>query len=147
MGFKYYFGKLVPQLQEKIALKSPQLKILYPDLDIKDIRNYGYTFVWDNRNMTEVNIEGRNYIVYEDMLYKMLDLLDREECREMKVGEKLVEEIMGCYEKIVEDRELFERAMENLMFRYVYMNRESICNKFLNEKYGMVSLMVLYMYG
>ena len=80
MSFRNAFNKLTPDLQEKIGLKSPQIKLIYDNIDIEDIQKYGYKYCWNNKNYEEKSIGGRKYIVKAYIINKFYEIIRKPEC-------------------------------------------------------------------
>jgi len=138
MDFRGAFEGLPVGLQDKIGEKCPQIKI----------REYGYEFVWGGKDRKIVNINGRNYEVKKTAIEEMMDLLEHDDCKRLRIGKELQDKIFGYYERILGDEKELRRALEDGVFRYVYeMHRDG--RKMFEKmewRYSVVVSFVMYLY-
>ncbi len=112
-------------LLEEIALLSPQLKTVMEDLDIIDVRDYGYEFPGINDRTEKVTINGRIYEVKMTPL-KLYDILvRRESSQSLSLSQNEKKEIYDCYCEIVNNKKYFDIAMKRDEFRETYRNHQN----------------------
>jgi len=105
-------------LIEEIALQSPQLKQVC-DVNIVDIREYGYEFPEMGDETMIVRINEREYTVKKDYLNKYEEFIQKKECKELNPG-IYIDKIFECYCKIIENPQLFCKAIEKSEFKFAY---------------------------
>lgn len=151
MDFKNAFDSIVPDLREKIGLRCPQLKMVYPEMDIEDVRNFGHNFCWEGDGIKVEKIGGRNYVVAEDSYEQLKEMLELPECKRLMVPLSLQDEIHKLYMKVVKSRSLFEKAMndeEFRCFRNVYekhLGDEKVFQR-MEQKYSIVTTFLFSLY-
>lgn len=120
MSIRNAFDNLTPDLQEKIGLKSPQIKRIYDKMDIEDIRKFGYKYCWGDIEKEIKIIDGRRYIVGLDIINKFYELIEKPECRCLSPSRDTINFIYYCIEKIIGDEVMLEKVMKKDYFRNAY---------------------------
>jgi len=116
--------KLNQNILRKIGLNCPQLKEII-DIDIKNIEEYGHEYAFGEDNTQEIYINDEKYIVKEDVLSMYLELIERNECKNLTVCNSTINEIYNCYRKILGNKRLFDVAMMRYEFKNTYEQHQN----------------------
>ena len=142
------FLTLEQRVQEELGLRCPQLKLVYRDLDIVDIRDFGYNFCWDGDGIL-VDIMGRKYFIQNDRYLDILEeYLERDEVLRLHVSQEMIDEIYDVYCKIKERPDLLEQALRKSYFRYVFNGHcdGNLVFKRMDVKNSVVASMAFYLH-
>jgi len=132
---------------EEIARQCPQLKLIM-NVDIEDVREYGYEFPMGDDEVEIVVIKGREYSVKLSPLKKYEKLIALDECKNLSPTRKILDEIYNCYCKIIENKNLFDEAMKRDEFYYTYKEHQNGCKIFvlMDMKNSIVTSILFYLY-
>jgi len=132
---------------EEIARQCPQLKLIM-NVDIEDVREYGYEFPMGDDEVEIVVIKGREYSVKLSPLKKYEKLIALDECKILSPTRRTLDEIYNCYCKIIENKNLFDEAMKRDEFYYTYKEHQNGSKIFvlMDMKNSIVTSILFYLY-
>jgi hypothetical protein len=141
------FGVLNVELQDELGRRCPQLREIFPELGIKDVRDYGYNYCWDGEGR-DVKIENETYYVKDERYVEKLEEMMRlPEVMRLSLSAEVLDRIYELYCKIVEDKDMLEKAKKISYFNYAYV--EHISGKTfvkMDRKNSIVATMAFCLY-
>lgn len=137
-----------PFLLEEIGQQVPQLKTVL-DVNIDDVKKYGYEYAWKKEDGVEKIINGKKYIVKGNYIEELLELVKLYECQTLSVSSSTLIKIYNCYLRICDDRAMFdEMYKKHSFFSYSYdchMNNKKVFLA-MDRKNSIVATMLFHLY-
>jgi len=132
---------------EKIARQCPQLKLII-DVDIEDVRKYGYEFPFGNDETETVKINGREYTVKKSPLARYKELVKLYECQTLSPTQETIKKIYDCYCEILKKPIMLSEAMKCKEFACTYDGHKNGGKIFLQMdiKHSIVAAALFYLY-